>query len=274
MNEQQSSASGKEADKPARLSLTCFGACIDIEANRTDILEMVRPVLPPNAADGRTGRADRSFFVEQRGDGQLRLTDDRDEVDRVLETDAALLDLQSLLHDTVAQYARGFVFVHAGVVAWNSGAIVIPGRTMSGKTSLVSALVKRGAEYLSDEFAVLTSEGHVLPYQKPLSVRSSDGTATLVPPGTFGKSAGTEAVPVKVIIETRYEPGSDWQPQRLSQGRALMAMLDNTVAVRKVPERSMDYLSKAVRGAIALSGPRGEADQLCQSLMNLLDKQI
>jgi hypothetical protein len=63
----------------------------------------------------------------------------------------------------VAENARRWIFVHAGVVAWRGQAIVIPGATQSGKTSLVAALVRAGAEYFSDEYAVFDARGRVHP---------------------------------------------------------------------------------------------------------------
>jgi uridine kinase len=41
--------------------------------------------------------------------------------------------------------------------------IAIPGRSFSGKTSLVTALVRAGAVYYSDEFAVIDRDGLVRP---------------------------------------------------------------------------------------------------------------
>jgi hypothetical protein len=51
-------------------------------------------------------------------------------------------------------------------------AVILPGRSMSGKTSLVAALVKAGATYFSDEYAVLDKLGMVHPYIKTLSLRT------------------------------------------------------------------------------------------------------
>jgi len=77
----------------------------------------------------------------------------------------------------IALWARRRVFVHAGVVAWQGRAVLIPGRTLSGKSWLVRALVRAGAEYYSDEFAVLDARGRVHPY--PLPPREADGRPQL-----------------------------------------------------------------------------------------------
>jgi len=71
----------------------------------------------------------------------------------------------------VAEMAPRRLFVHAGVVGWRGQAIIIPGRTFTGKTTLVAALVKAGATYYSDEYAVLDVRGRVHPYARPLGIR-------------------------------------------------------------------------------------------------------
>src|SRR5690606_18912213 len=45
---------------------------------------------------------------------------------------------ESYLRIKIAEYARNVVFVHAGVAAWKGKAIVIPGNSYSGKTTLVA----------------------------------------------------------------------------------------------------------------------------------------
>ena len=41
---------------------------------------------------------------------------------------------------------------------------MVPGRSLSGKSTLVLSFVERGADYYSDEYAVFDSEGRVHPY--------------------------------------------------------------------------------------------------------------
>ena len=75
----------------------------------------------------------------------------------------ALTMLESQIQGHIALDATEFVFIHAGVVADGGRAIVIPGLSFSGKTTLVRALVEAGAVYYSDEFAALDENGRVLP---------------------------------------------------------------------------------------------------------------
>ena len=71
----------------------------------------------------------------------------------------------------VAEFSTPHLMMHAGVVAWKGKAIVLPGTSHAGKTTLVTALVEAGATYYSDEYAVLDAKGHVSPYARRLSLR-------------------------------------------------------------------------------------------------------
>jgi hypothetical protein len=68
------------------------------------------------------------------------------------------------MHTHIALHAPEHVFVQAGVVGVGERAMVLPGKSFAGKTTLVAALVRAGAEYWSDEYAVLDANGDVHPY--------------------------------------------------------------------------------------------------------------
>jgi hypothetical protein len=87
-------------------------------------------------------------------------------------------DLLRWLHgdidNGVAQRSRQMLFVHAGVVGWRGLAIVMPGRRPSGKSTLVEALVRRGAVYYSDAFGVLDGAGMVHSYARDMNFPDED----------------------------------------------------------------------------------------------------
>ena len=72
--------------------------------------------------------------------------------------------------------------MHAGVVGWNGRALLLPGRTLSGKTTLVAELLRAGATYYSDELAVLDARGRVHPFPKPLAIREKGDASGERPP--------------------------------------------------------------------------------------------
>src|SRR5437867_5211182 len=141
--------------------------------------------LPPGYRPSEATRVDRLYSLvvgrPASGLGLRRFTllyADAMRLARSLEVPEVLRALESDIQLYVAAGARRRLFVHAGVIGWRGRAIVIPGRSGSGKTSLVAALVRAGATYYSDEFAVFDEQGRVYPYARPLSIREDDGLST------------------------------------------------------------------------------------------------
>jgi hypothetical protein len=161
----------------------------------------------------------------------------------------------------VAEMSRRRVFVHAGVVGWQGKAIIIPGRSLSGKSTLVAELVRRGAIYYSDEYAVVDVNGRVHPYPQPLAMRRpGSAKQKKCRAEDIGGSTGNRSLQVGMVIAGRYEAGRRWRPERLSGGRAILELLDNTIPARRKPETVLTVLRRLVAGAVVLKGSRGEAN--------------
>jgi hypothetical protein len=171
----------------------------------------------------------------------------------------------------VAERAPDHLFVHAGVVGWEGRAIVMPGASFAGKTTLVQAWLEAGATYYSDEFAVLDRAGRVHPFARPLAIR--DGSTALtrrVPVAALGAESGTTPLPVGLILVTSYRAGARWRPRHLTAAPTLLALMRHTVAARGNPEHSMPILKQAVSGGLALTGVRGEAPPLVSAVLKHL----
>jgi hypothetical protein len=180
----------------------------------------------------------------------------------------ALVTLESQLRTWIAVYAPDAVFVHAGAVGHDGGAIVVPGESFSGKTTLVAELVQRGATYLSDEFAVIDREGFVHPFPKPLSIRTPGSGPVQTPAASLGGTVGNGALPMSIACVTHYVPGADWRPRQLTGGEATLALLSRTVPARMRPQECLEFLTRAVKNAVVLEGERGEAEEFAEMLLD------
>ena len=167
----------------AGVAFVSYGLRVGIRVSSPEIMDRIAELLPPNAKEARGPRVGCLYSLivsgTKVGSNTRRfniLYSDSVQLARTKDTDVVLEALERDLQLYVAEQARRRVFVHAGVVGWRGRAIVIPGCTMSGKTTLVKALVEAGATYYSDEYAVLDERGRMHPYLKPLSVRE-DGAA-------------------------------------------------------------------------------------------------
>jgi hypothetical protein len=171
-----------------------------------------------------------------------------------------------MLH--VANHALDRVFIHAGVVAWRGSALVFPGTSFAGKTTLVAALVRAGATYYSDEYAVLDTNGWVHPYPRPLQMRQPGGLRQqAVHVAELGGTAADMPIPVSNVIFTEYAENGVWSPQTLTPGMAALDMLRHAIPVRRSPARVMATLAKMMETASAVRSSRGEAGEAAVALL-------
>jgi hypothetical protein len=159
------------------------------------------------------------------------------------------------------------LFVHAGVVAVNGSALLIPGSSHSGKSTLVAALLRMGAAYLSDEYAVIDERGTILPFPTALSIRDGAGVARRVDPEALGASVITGPTPPRLVVATRFRPGARWDPRPVSRGEAMLHLLRNTIAARSQSVKAMRRIRLACERADGLVGLRGEVEAAARDLM-------
>lgn len=189
------------------------------------------------------------------------------DLDGVLEAFGADLRLH------VAEFARRMVFVHAGVVGWRGRAVLIPGRSFAGKTTLVAELVRAGARYYSDEYAVIDRAGMVHPFAKPLGVRDDEGVQSDVTPRELGGRAGRRPIPAGLVALCEFRAGARWRPRRLSGGRGVLALLAHTISARRDPRAAVEVLGRAVSGVPVYKGLRGEAAATAAAIIDAMERE-
>lgn len=182
----------------------------------------------------------------------------------------------SIVRVTVGEHAVDRIFLHAGVVGWKGKAIVIPGDSFRGKTTLVAELVRNGASYYSDEYAIFDKDGFVYPFARPLSMRTTVGkfkTYELTVEdlgGTYGK----HPIPVGFVLLTGYESGKKWRPRILSAGKGVLEMIPFTLPIRSRPELSVKVLNTVANTATIASGTRGTAEEFVKAFFTFIEKYL
>ena len=176
--------------------------------------------------------------------------------------------LEMQLSGHIAIESPDFVAVHAGVVADGDRAIVMPGELL-GQDDPGRALVEAGAVYYSDEYAMLDEAGRVHPYARQLSFRPPTGFQSSSCRAAGGV-AGDGALPVGMVILTRYRPGGEWRPRQLSRPAPAEGHA-RTHHPRRGCDRAGDAgVGEGVNGAVTLEGERGEADEFAGVLLENL----
>lgn len=263
------------------IKFQAYGVKIGVKAEKKSYLEAVFPLLKKIYTAGLETVAGREieyqFYIRRvKGKGfELYRNDELvlENQNREIFFDA----VESSIRVTIAEYARAKVFLHAGVVGWKGRAIIIPGRSYAGKTTLVAELVKKGAVYYSDEYAVLDAEGNVQPFPKWLSLRGIINSHTQLDCSveSLGGVAGRATIPAGMVLMMRYDESAEvtsgWQPERLSRGQGIMEILPHTLPIRNQPEFVLQVLNKLTARAIIIKTIRGEAKEFAAVLLNYFE---
>jgi hypothetical protein len=248
------------------------GAWVRVEVNSRRALERVQQLLPVGSRIELSQAPDAVFSLIEKdsvgpGDAPHCLFLDRVLLQSSPDLEPLMRRLESELHFAVASNARASLFVHAGVVGWQDQAILLPGPSMSGKSSLVAALLRAGADYYSDEYAIIDSQGRVHPYAKPLLLREPE--AECQSGGGYSRrgQVGTRPMHASLIVSTRYSPGAHFAPAVRGPSRGLMILVANTLLIRERPRFALDHLMPIAGGATTLEGIRGDADETAALLL-------
>jgi hypothetical protein len=263
------------------ITLRSYGVDIGIRSNDPETLDRIIQHLPADWESTTLAKVDRMYSILHRngkGTGSRRLSllysDDR-RLGRSADLDDLFMRFESNLRLFVAEFAKRRVFVHAGVVAWKGQAIIIPGRSYSGKSTLVAELVRAGATYYSDEFAVLDARGRVHPFIKPIELRT-EGTyiQSKFDVSEIGGRSGKKPLPIGLVLITRYRAGASWRPKKLSSGKSALEILLHTVSARRDPESALGALRHVVGQAEVLKGVRGESVDTVPAILRRLEKRL
>jgi len=263
-------------------SLKSYGVRIGIRSNQQAALERVCSHLPHQWKSVSLPIVDRMYSILVGGAGpraNLRrfnlLYGDHVQLVRSITLEDVFDKFASDLRLFVAEFAKHRVFVHAGVVGWKGKAIVIPGRSYSGKSTLVAELVRAGATYYSDEYAVFDARGRVHPFAKPIELRAEgELQQSKIEAIDLGGYSGTRPLNVGLVLMTQFKDGAHWRPRKLTAGKAVLELLFNTVSARRNPERAMSTLQRVTAQAEVWKGVRGHATEVVPAVLERADRRI
>lgn len=263
-------------------ALKSYGVRIGIRSNDRAALERVLELLPGDWERVDSPVVDRVYSILNGGVGpraNLRrfnlLYGDHVQLARSMDRESVFDRLESDLRIFVAEFAKRRVFVHAGVVGWKGRAIVIPGRSYSGKSTLVAEFVRAGASYYSDEYAVFDARGRVHPFSKPIELRDEgEYKQSKIELTDLGGQPGTKPLTVGLVLMTQYKDGARWRPRKLTAGKAVLELLFNTVSARRNPERALATLQRVTAEADVWKGVRGHATEIVPAMLERMEKNV
>jgi len=186
----------------------------------------------------------------------------------------------------LAEEVKDYYLLHAGAVARDGAGIVLPGPPESGKSSLTTALLLQGCQYLSDELSVVdASTGYLYAFPKPLSLKDPSlfpdlgdrkgvwfgpelGASTkamgrigsfqpvwYVHPEDVRSDSIGGPVPIRFVVFPKYAPGVMPELQPLPPGQAVRELLNNSVNFRRFGSDGLHLLARLAEQAQCFSLP-------------------
>ena len=241
-------------------SFLSYGRRIGVRVSDPNMLDRLKERLPDGWRPSKRDRVERLYSVITGGQAHAGtrhfhlLYGDWERIERSRDLAPVLNAFETSVRMFVAEFARRRVFFHAGVVGWRGHAVLLPGPTLAGKTTLVASLVRMGARYYSDEFAVLDGRGHVHPFHKPLALRGEDYRQENRSIEDLGGKRGTRPLAPGLVVVTEFREGMHWQPRRLSPGHGALELIANAPAARRDRLAVMDAASWVSAAAPVLRG--------------------
>lgn len=230
-----------------------FSVTVDEELAEDALSSICLPTWTPVVAT--SGRNDELSFELRRGrrpgefvhalyiDGRLEMGGP--------QRKSFIMDSAKRIHWWLAKESPDCVFIHAGVVEIDGVAVLLPGRSFVGKSTLVAELLRSGASYLSDEYAVLSKDGLVLPFPRRLSLR---GRQTFRP-----EVFATTPLAPGAVYFVEYQPDFIWDSSPLSVSVAVLRLFENCLRAQANPVGTLESLTRLCKNAPAFNVLRGDS---------------
>jgi hypothetical protein len=198
--------------------------------------------------------------------------------------------LWDLNRRAVASSSR-FLPVHAAAVSFAGKAVLVPGPSGTGKTTLAAGLVKSGCTYLTDEVvAIERSTGEVVPYMKPLAIKEGSRAALsavgiecvsrldeesepwYVEPDQQAAVAVARRCPPGFIVLLRYSEGAPTTVASLPRSAALVALAQSSFQTLHPGSRGLELLAKVARRCRCLELRSGDLAAACHRLLESMQR--
>jgi hypothetical protein len=181
-----------------------------------------------------------------------------------------------------------FFLIHAGAVTTPAGdAALLSGPPGSGKSTLVTALVRAGFGYLTDEAAAIDPVSRLVhPYPRPIALKrppedvfpglkpvSEDPDLVMnqwhVEPDELRAGCVARPAPVRYVLFLRHEPERQTELFPISKGEAAVELGRNALSLSRYRGRALPLLSDLVQSASTYRLLSGDLKDAVETVFDL-----
>lgn len=182
-----------------------------------------------------------------------------------------------------------FVLIHAGAVSTPAGeGMLLPAHSGGGKTTLTTALVRSGFQYLSDDAAPVDPISRTLyPYPKPISLKDrhdpvfpdlhpsgkrTDWVSALwIRPGQIRPGAVGEPCRIRFVVGYQYRPGAPTEISPVTPAEGAMDLLNNSLNFPRYRARLLPLVADIAREARSYRLVSGDLDEAVRAITAVTD---
>jgi hypothetical protein len=262
--------------------------CLHYPASLCPMVDVMFGALRSEGAEAGHG-----VVVAEDGDGRFSIARDGEvPVSSLTREEISGFLMEQVIWSLTADIA-GMLALHAGAVALNGKAILIPGRSGVGKSSLTAWFADKGFDYLSDEItalagppaeiaglprAIISKEGatgliaHMAAFRDTASVSHGGSTTAWAVP-SIAKSLYKSACRCSLIIFPRYEAGIDLSLHLATQAQAGLGLMECNVNARNLRDdgfAEITALARTVPAVVLRYGDFSQLDGVLDVLSRLL----
>ena len=249
--------------------IRAFDSSISVDCANAEIRDALdRYLFPPlPRSESAPMSPDVHLVIDRRGDHFRVEIDQKVAASAITLHDAALAAVKAL-DDAVVHRMKMFRAVHAGALLIDGKALLLPGTSHAGKSSLVAELLRRGASHFSDEYALIDDQA------SPTLILAHFFSATDVPCSRLFCPKNSTRIR-QATSARRLDSGSGlrsrWQWESASCRRAKRSCCSCATPLtkwRNLPRWSTSFF--ALQKRLCFEGERGEAAEAATCLLDLI----
>jgi hypothetical protein len=258
----------KPAEQPYIVAFQVYGTRVSVTVPRAELIPTVIDQLPPDATPCEGQPGDPQFSLEIGEDGRYSVALNGRVLNPPQSLEGALGGLRRELFFHSVDHARDRLVVSAAAVAHEGRAILLPGPSMAGKTTLAVALVRAGAVYYADDWTLLDREGLVHPLPTLLYIKNKEKVSA----ESLGGITGDRPIKVGLIANIRFRVGAHWDPRELTNAEGMMLLLQNVYGMDE-PGFAMEAARQAAAEAVVIDSERDDASEAASRLLEIVSGQ-
>lgn len=203
----------------------------------------------------------------------------------------ALEYLEYEIYQSLINRLNRYYLIHAGVIANNNWATLLPAKSGGGKTTVVAGMIKNGFKYLTDEIAVIHPRTLMVhPFPRPLNMKigslhlfrvfepemelinksntKTEGKIHHVLVSNDSIHPVDRPIPVRCIIFVEYTPGAECRPRQISRARTIFEIVKSSFNQYLFKEEGIALLDRLVRTCECYQLPFNQLDEAVELVKN------